>query len=126
MIFKNLCYKDGMEKIKKIKNFGKRLARLRKERGLTQQQLADKIDVSRRVIAYYEVESDNPPGNIIMLLSEALSITADELLGLTHTGRSDKPSLRVTRRMKEIENLPPSQQKVLLKTIDTFLKGAQA
>ena len=56
-----------MDKITKLKNFGKRLAMLRKERGLTYQQLADKIEVSRRVIAYYEVESDNPPGNIILL-----------------------------------------------------------
>ena len=115
-----------MEKIKKIKNFGKRLAMLRKQRGMTQQQLADEIDVSRRVIAYYEVESDNPPGNIIMLLSKALNITSDELLGLTPTDIGGKPNLKLTRRMKEIENLPPAQQKVLLKTIDTFLKGAQA
>ncbi len=115
-----------MEKIKKIKNFGKRLAMLRKQRGMTQQQLAGEIDVSRRVIAYYEVESDNPPGNIIMLLSKALNITSDELLRLTPTETGGKPSLKLTRRMKEIENLPPSQQKVLLKTIDTFLKGAQA
>lgn len=126
MIFKNLCYKRNMDKIKKIKNFGKRLAMLRKERGMTQQQLADKIDVTRRVVAYYEVESDNPPGNIIMLLSKALNISADELLGLAPTGIDGKPSLKLTRRMKKIEDLPPSQQKVLLKTIDTFLKGAQA
>ncbi len=36
---------------------------LRKGQVLTQQQLADKIEVTRRVIAYYEVKSDNPPGN---------------------------------------------------------------
>ena len=126
MIFKNLCYKKSMDKIKKIRDFGKRLAMLRKEQGLTQQQLADKIDVTRRVIAYYEVESDNPPGNIIILLSKALNISTDELLGFTPAATSGKPSLKLTRRMKKIENLPPSQQKVLLKTIDTFLKGAQA
>jgi len=126
MIFKNLCYKKIMDKIKKIKDFGKRLAMLRKEQGLTQQQLADKIDVTRRVIAYYEVESDNPPGNIIILLSKALNISTDELLGFTPAATGSKPSLKLTQRMKKIENLPPSQQKVLLKTIDTFLKGAQA
>lgn len=93
---------------------------------MIQQQLADEIDVSRRVIAYYEVESDNPPGNIIMLLSKALNITSDKLLGFTPTDTGGKPSLKMTLRMKEIENLPPAQQKVLLKTIDTFLKRAQA
>jgi transcriptional regulator with XRE-family HTH domain len=115
-----------MTKFKKIKDFGKRLAMLRKERGMTQQQLADEIDVTRRVIAYYEVESDNPPSNIIMLLSKALNITADELLGLAPVDIKDKPNLKITQRIKKIEGLPPSQQKVLLKTIDIFLKGAQA
>jgi len=38
-------------------NFRKRLANLRKSKGLTQQQLGDKIDVSKRVIVYYEGET---------------------------------------------------------------------
>jgi hypothetical protein len=34
-------------------------------------------------------------------------------------------SLKLLRRAKKIETLPPSQQKTLLKTIDTFLKGTE-
>jgi hypothetical protein len=34
-------------------------------------------------------------------------------------------SLKLVRRMQIIEALPPSQQKFLLRTIDTFLKGAE-
>jgi transcriptional regulator with XRE-family HTH domain len=116
-----------MVKEKIINNFGKRLARLRKERGLTQQQLADKIDVSRRVIAYYEVESDNPPSNIVVLLSKALNVSADEILGLTPSkDNGDKPNLKLTRRMRKIEALPSSKQKILLQNIDMFLKGVEA
>jgi transcriptional regulator with XRE-family HTH domain len=116
-----------MQKEKRIINFSARLSSLRKERGLSQQQLADKVNVSRRVIAYYEVESDNPPSNLVVLLSKALNVSADELLGIKPI-KSDviKPSLRLTRRMKQIEALPPSQQKALLKNIDMFLKGARA
>jgi len=36
------------------------------------------------------------------------------------------PNLKLQRRMKKIEGLPSSQQRALLQTIDTFLKGAQA
>jgi hypothetical protein len=36
-----------------------------------------------------------------------------------------KPSLKTLRRLKKIEELPPSQQKALFKTIDNFLKGAE-
>ena len=66
-------------------NFGKKLANLRKSKGLTQQQLGDKIGVSKRVIAYYEGETKYPPAHLIVPLSKALSITADELLGIKKT-----------------------------------------
>jgi hypothetical protein len=51
----------------------------------------------------------------------------DEILG-TKTSKKNgdgKLSLRLLRRLKRIEDLPPSQQKTLLKTIDTFLKAAE-
>ncbi len=116
----------AMKKMKNAKTFSARLADLRKARGLSQQQLADKVNVSRRVIAYYEVESDNPPSNLVVLLSDVLNVSADELLGIKPI-ESDitKSSLKFTRRMKQIEALPPSQQKALLKNIDMFLKGAE-
>jgi len=115
-----------MKKKKHTNNFSTRLASLRKDRGLSQQQLADKVNVSRRVIAYYEVESDNPPSNLVMLLTKVLSVSADELLGIKPIkNNGSKPRLKFTRRMKQIEELPPSQQKALLKNIDMFLKGAE-
>ena len=49
-----------MDKIKKTENFGKQMTKLRNKQSLTPQQLADTIDVSRRVIAYYEVGSASP------------------------------------------------------------------
>ena len=56
----------------------------------------------------------------------ALGVSSDELLGLKASkGEGDKPSLNILRRLKKIEALPPTQQKTLLKTIDTFLKGAE-
>ena len=33
-------------------------------------------------------------------------------------------SLKILRRLNEIEDLPAAQQKILFKTIDTFLKAA--
>jgi len=39
--------------------------------------------------------------------------------------KNDQPSLKIQKRMKNVEKLPPAQQKVLLKTIDTFLKAAE-
>jgi len=124
---KRACYKVGMVKDTKISGFSKRLAKLRKARGLTQQQLADRIHVSRRVIAYYEAESDNPPSNIVILLSKALNVSADELLGLNPASNhaQGQASLKITRRMKKIEELPAVEQKFILKAIDSHLKALE-
>ena len=58
---------------------------------------------------------------------QALEVSSDEILGMNNTkkNRDTKISLRLLRRTKRIEELPRSQQKTLLKTIDTFLKGAE-
>jgi repressor LexA len=116
-----------MLKGKKIVGFSKRLAKLRKAKGLTQQQLADKINVSRRVVAYYEAESDNPPGYLIVCFSEALNVSADELLGikLDNSVDNNQPSLKLVRRMNKIESLSPSQQKFILKAIDSHLRALE-
>jgi hypothetical protein len=63
---------------------------------------------------------------MILRFASALEITTDELLQSStsqHPLRR-RPSLRVLRRLEKIEKLPPHQQSTLLKTIDTFLRGA--
>ncbi len=101
-----------------------RIARLRKEKGYTQSDLADKIGTIRELISNYERERIRPNYEMVIRLAIALEVTSDELLGLKPTKTNgNKPSLKYTRRMKQIEALPPSQQKALLKTIDAFIKG---
>lgn len=67
----------------KTTGIGKRLAALRKQRGLTQEELAQVVGVSRRRIAYYERETQHPPTTILPRLAEVLEVTTDELLGAT-------------------------------------------
>ncbi len=105
---------------------GKRIARLRKEKGKTQVELAKKMGLTQGLISDYELDKLRPYHEMIARFAVVLDVSADELLGLTPSSSGGKPSLKLTQRMKKIEDLPPSQQKVLLKTIDTFLKGAQA
>jgi len=114
-----------MKKKTTINGFGKRLAYYRKAKGLTQKELGEQVGVANRVIAYYEGETNYPPAHLIVPLAKALGISTDELLGLKETKKNGRdPNLRILRRLNKIEDLPPSQQKTLLKTIDTFLKGA--
>src|SRR3990172_3130834 len=71
-----------MTKTETKEDFRNRLTALRKEQGLTQTQLGEKVGVSCRVIAYYEGETVYPPAHLIEPLAKALNISTDELLGV--------------------------------------------
>ncbi|NLW34366.1 MAG: helix-turn-helix transcriptional regulator [Syntrophorhabdus aromaticivorans] len=105
---------------------GQRLARLRKERGYTQAELSEKLGIIQALISDYEKNKLRLHAEMVIRFAQALEVTSDELLGLNGTRKLNegKASLRLLRRSKKIEELPSSQQKTLLKTIDTFLKGA--
>lgn len=105
---------------------GQRLARLRKERGYTQAELSEKLGIIQALISDYEKNKLRLHAEMVIRFAQALEVTSDELLGLNGTKKLNegKASLRLLRRSKKIEELPSSQQKTLLKTIDTFLKGA--
>ena len=105
---------------------GERLARLRKERGWTQVELAERVGITQTLLSDYERGKLRLNADLIVRFVNALETTTDELLqpkGARSPLRR-KPSRRVLRRMERIEKLPPHQQNHLLKTIDGFLKGA--
>ena len=106
--------------------FGKRLAKIRKAKGYTQVELAEKMGIIQVLISDYERDKLRPHHEMIIRFARALEVSADELLGLeTSENPSAGTSLKLLRRMKKIETLPPSQQKILLRTIDTFLKASE-
>lgn len=59
--------------------FGKNLCRLRLERGLTQEKLSEKADISRRYLQQIEAGEMNPTINVASRLRHALKCTWGEL-----------------------------------------------
>jgi len=105
------------------KDFGKRLASLRKELGFTQTELGEKVGVSCRVIAYYEGETHYPPAHLIEPLAKALKISTDELLGVKILQQQRDPQqAALWRRLKKIESLPKRDQKALLHYLDALVQ----
>jgi len=109
-----------------IEDFGKRLAKLRKTKGLTQKELGEMVGVSNRVIAYYEKESSYPPAHLIAPLAKALGINTDELLGLKETNIDFDPrNTALWRKLKIVERLPKKDQKAILHYIDMVAKSRE-
>lgn len=63
-------------------DFGNKLKELRKQAGLTQKQLGDKIKVTKSVISYYELQERYPSPEILIKLAKTFHVTTDYLLGL--------------------------------------------
>lgn len=61
--------------------FGERVKKLRKSKGLTQQELADKINVTKVSICCYEKGTRTPNLETFIDLVEKLDTTPDYLLG---------------------------------------------
>ena len=61
------------------KKFGERLQTLRKERGLTQEELAFKVGVDRSYLGFVERGERNPTLIILYRIAKALKISLAEL-----------------------------------------------
>jgi transcriptional regulator with XRE-family HTH domain len=109
---------------------GQRLARVHKERGLTQVALAERTGLIQVVVSDYERGRLRLPADIAIRFAEVLNVTLDELLQPQKKSSGEKkakqPSLKLVRRMEQIENLPLYQQRALLTTIDTFITAAES
>jgi transcriptional regulator with XRE-family HTH domain len=106
--------------------FGERLAALRKEHGLTQPQLAQKLDLSVDMLTYYERRAKNPTVEFLNKVAKALNVSTDELLGYpVKLGRKSGPPSQIEQRLTAIRQLSRERQKLLLQVLDTFLRDAQ-
>lgn len=107
-------------------SFGARLAELRKAAGFTQEELAESIGMSRRMLAYYEVESEHPPTHLLPAIATALGITTDELLGLAPVKKAPKgKDSRLQRRLAQLEKLDAPERRQIMQVLDTLIESAQ-
>ncbi len=103
-----------------------RLRALRKRAGKTQVQLAAELGMHQSVLSRYERGELRLHGALVTAFAKALGARPDEILGFKAvTGGSGAiTDHRIVRRMQMIEKLPKRDKEVLLRSIDTFLKGA--
>lgn len=80
------CATTGKVTIKERKRgvlpmtFGEKLQTLRKAKGMSQEQLAERIEVSRQAVSKWELDESLPDINNILRLSEMFGVSTDFLL----------------------------------------------
>ena len=104
--------------------FGQRLIELRKARGFTQQELADEVGLSRRMVAYYESQTKHPPTTHLPAFAKALKVSTDELLGAVAVKRQPvrERDTRLKRRLQQIEKLDAAEKRQVIQLIDVFIE----
>ena len=63
-----------------MKTIGKRIAELRKKKGLTQNELAEKMHVTDKAVSKWERDLSYPDINAIAKLAEVLEVPVNDLL----------------------------------------------
>ena len=87
---------------------GMKLKAIRQEKGLTQKQLADILDLAPASVSAYETGGNYPSAEVIIQLCKFFNVSADYLLGL-----SDKKEFNMT-------DLTDEQYKTITSLITQF------
>jgi transcriptional regulator with XRE-family HTH domain len=105
-------------KSQNTETLGQRIARLRREKGLTQAELAERLKVSQPVVSDYENNVIRLPADVVVQIAGWLNASADELLGFKTPANSSGgiKNRRLYRRMQEIEKLPRTIEAFISKT----------
>ena len=76
--------------------FNNKLYELRKQKGLSQEELAGRLNVSRQTISKWEVGESAPDMDNLVSISELFGVSLDELV-LDKTPEKEQPSVQVVR-----------------------------
>jgi transcriptional regulator with XRE-family HTH domain len=103
---------------------GQILSKMRKQKGLTQEQLAEKMGTTKRAIAYYERKMTNPSIATIEMLAKALEVPKEKLLGLGKKKVEVEIPIAQSRMLQQVwpmaVDLPIKDQQYLAKMIRTL------
>ena len=83
--------------------FGEKLSFLRKQRGMTQKELAEKLNISRQAVSRWEQGTAAPSTENLISIGKLFDVSVDELLD-EHSDTQDVPAEQVT--VEEQKNEP--------------------
>jgi len=98
--------------------FHERLSILRKQKGLTQQALADKASIHVAQIRRYEANDSQPTLDVIRKLAIALTVSADSLV-FEEDERGPDEDLRL--QFEAVSHMDPNEKNVIKTIIESMI-----
>ena len=102
-----------------MKKIGSFLKALRKEKGLTQEQLAEKLGVAGRTVSRWETASNMPDLSVLIQLAEFYDIEVGEILDGER--KKEKIDTNANDTLKKVSDY--STGLLIKRTIAGFVKG---
>ena len=106
------------------KSIADRLMKLRKDRGITQIEMAKKLKTSQSIYSRYERGEMRLHAEMLLAISKILSVTPNDILGVTKSGNPTAEQTtdevipkRFLRALRGIDKLTKTQQDSLLMLI---------
>ena len=91
-------------------DFGNKLRTLRTQAGMSQTELAKKLNITKSVVSYYELQERTPSPDVLVQLADIFHVSTDFLLGINH------------KKMIDVSDLTDDDFQFLLLTIETLRK----
>ncbi len=104
------------------KDIGKRIQECRKKRGLTQEQLAERISVSNHHMSALERGVYNIKLELLVSILNELDCSADEIF-CDVVNRSAE--VRANKLSEKLKDLPIDEQYRIYEVVDTLIKNAR-
>ncbi|MBO5298859.1 MAG: helix-turn-helix transcriptional regulator [Clostridia bacterium] len=98
-----------------IKKFGKAFSNLRKNADMTQNEVADKLNLSRQAVSKYERGESFPDISVLVSVADLFNITLDQLIGYGEPTNGESLILKnvakgediVAENISDVVNLAP-------------------
>jgi len=104
-----------------FEQLGARMARLRKDQGITQVQMAEWLGVSQQTINAYEVGRRRIQVSALPTVARLLGVTVEELVGEESKPSKRGPAPKIQQQLERITQLPKTQQRVVMQMLEGVL-----
>ena len=108
-------------------SLGRKIAQLRNERGMTQRDLADRLDINQSMVTRWEKDQVQPKSSTLERLAQALEVTVEELFPDSETDTARPTTIRglanreLAELLSQVNELDSTDQMALQAVLEAML-----
>ena len=103
-------------------DFGNKIIELRKEKGLSQTDLANELGIHKNVLGRYERGEATPSVDVAPKIADLLNVSLDFLTGKV----DEKIDRTIVDKVVSIQKLPKEERDRIIFTLDALIRDARS